>query len=373
VKICFFSESVMLLFMLIVFPIQLAAIVRLPTVFSDNMVIQQNIPFQIWGWAAPNEHIAVKCSWLKTDYKISADPEGNWRLSIPSPITGGPYQVSIKGQNEILIQDVFCGEVWICSGQSNMEMGMKIISNAAEEIRQANYPGIRLFDVRKAERDTLLSGVKGKWKICTPESVSEGDWEGFSALAYFFGRRIHEELRVPVGLIDISWGATHIEPWIAPEGYLMVEEVLDLYQNRFQVNSGGVWGEPYRPSRIYNAMVAPLGTFSFRGVLWYQGESNVGDGMQYYYKMKALIDGWREVWKQGDFPFYFVQIAPYQDYTEGELEKLWEAQKKALEISNTGMAKTEDIGDWNDIHPKNKLEVGERLAKIALNNIYKSK
>ncbi|MBU0711671.1 sialate O-acetylesterase [bacterium] len=251
-----------------------------------------------------------------------------------------------------------------------MEMGMKLVLNATEEIRQANYPEIRLFDIGKAESDTVFSDVKGKWKVCTAETISEGDWEGFSAVAYFFGRRIHKELKVPVGLIDISWSATHIEPWIAPEGYHTVREVSELYDNRFQTAAGGVWGEPYRPARIYNAMVAPVSTFSIRGVLWYQGESNVGDGMQYYYKMNALITGWRQLWKQGDFPFYFVQIAPYRDYAEGELAKLWEAQRKTLEISNTGMAKTEDIGDWNEIHPKNKLDVGERLAKIALKQAY---
>ena len=364
-----FSLTLLLLFL---FSIQLTAAVRLPGIFTDNMVIQREIPFRIWGWANVGETVSIKTSWDKIIHSVTAE-EGTWKISIQPPETGGPYTIKISGKNTIVLKNLLCGEVWICSGQSNMEMGMKLVTNAAEEIQQANYPDIRLFDVIKAESDTLLDDVKGRWNICSPKTVSEGDWEGFSAVAYFFGRRIHKALNVPVGLIDISWSATCIEPWIAPEGYRAVTEVLTLYKNRFETAAGGVWGEPLRPARIYNAMVAPISTFSIRGVLWYQGESNVGDGMQYYHKMNALIGGWRQVWKLGNFPFYFAQIAPYREHAEGQLNKLWEAQYKTLEILNTGMAKTEDIGDLNDIHPKNKLDVGERLAEIALKDTYKVK
>ena len=363
-------ENLSLLLLFLILPMQLLAAVRLPGIFTNNMMIQRNIPFNLWGWASPGERISIKTSWNSIEHSIIAGTDDTWRINIEPPNVGGPYFIKIAGENMITLDNLLCGDVWICSGQSNMEMGLKIVSNGAAEIRQANYPGIRLYDLKKAESDTILSDVKGEWKLCSPETVIEGDWEGFSAVAYFFGRRIHKELSVPVGLIDISWSATHIEPWIAPEGYNTVREVSELYKNRYQTDSGGVWGEPYRPARIYNAMIAPIRTLSIRGVLWYQGESNVGDGMRYYYKMEALIRGWREVWKQGDFPFYYVQIAPYSDYPEDELAKLWEAQNKTLEIPNTGLAKTEDIGDWNDIHPKNKLDVGERLAKIALKQTY---
>ena len=179
-----------------------------------------------------------------------AGKDSHWRISLQPPKTGGPYAIEIIGENTIVLDNLLCGEVWICLCQSNMEMGLRLVSNAAVEIQQANYPEIRLFDVRKAESDTALTDIKGQWKICSPESVSEGDWEGFSAVAYFFGRRIHKKLNVPIGLIDISWSATHIELWIAPEGYHAVAKVSELYDNRFQTNAGGICGEPYRYARL---------------------------------------------------------------------------------------------------------------------------
>lgn len=365
--------SLSLFICFLILPLQLTAMIHLPKIFSDNMVVQRNIDLKIWGWGAPGEAVSVKGSWHKQTYSATVDAEGHWELSCPSPAVGGPYGLDIQGQNRIVLHNLLCGEVWLCSGQSNMEMGLGLVNNAAEEIRNANYPQIRLFDVVKAGSDTSLADVAGTWRECTPETISKGDWEGFSAVAYFFGRRIYSELNVPVGLIDASWGATKAEPWIAPQGYARVPEVSDLYQNRMEMEQSGVWGEPKRPSRIYNAMIFPIKTFPIRGVLWYQGESNVGDGMLYFSKMKALIEGWRQVWGQGDFPFYLVQVAPYKDYAEGELAQLWQAQRKCLELPGTALAVTEDIGDWEDIHPKNKLDVGERLAKLALVNIYRKK
>lgn len=367
------ANELHLIFWLLILPVQIFALVRLPHIFSDNLVIQQQQPFKLSGWETPGKLVRIRFNWLKEDYTVTANDKGRWSVTCAPPAAGGPYRITISGENQIVLSNLLCGEVWLCAGQSNMEMGLKIVDNGAREVQQANYPQIRLFDVQKASGDSISDDVSGNWKVCSPQSVSEGNWEGFSAVAYFFGRRIHHDLGVPVGLIDVSWSATSIEPWIAPEGYESVPEITGLYKQRFDLPTTGPWGEPYRPVRIYNTMLAPLTDFSLRGVLWYQGESNVTDGAKYYFKLKALVEGWRNVWRLGDFPFYFVQIAPFKDYAENDLKQFWSAQRRTLEIANTGMASTEDIGDWNDIHPTNKLAVGERLAELALTKTYNRK
>ena len=385
--------------------------VKLPHVIGSNMVIQRDKPILIWGWAEPNEQVSVEFAEQKVGTK--ADEKGNWMVKLPVMGAGGPYQMKISGKNTIELTDILLGEVWVCSGQSNMEIGVGLVNNAGQEISKADYPRIRLFHVPLKSAGRPEKDVDAEWRVCSPKNISTDDiWQGwpkgFSAVAYFFGRELHNKINVPVGLIAASWGGTRIEPWTPPEGFQLVPELGDVVKQIKQANldynknvaealkeydnwikrekqASALLSQPpawpkheldshKQPTGLYNAMIHPLLPFAIRGTIWYQGESNLDDGMMYYDKMKALIGGWRKVWDQGDFPFYFVQIAPYR-YRWGQprpyrLPKLWEAQTASLAIANTGMAVTVDISDLGDIHPKNKQEVGKRLALWALAKTY---
>lgn len=344
--------------------------VKLAGIFGDNMVLQQDARVRLWGWCDPGEKIRIKGSWQWLGQSVRGDEQGRWHAQLATPAAGGPYTLVFKGQNRVELSNILIGEVWFCSGQSNMEMGVGLVNNFEAEYAAARFPQIRIFDVEHVAGDTSFNDIQGVWKVCSPQTLAGDGWEGFSATAYFFGRSLHQELGVPVGLIDNSWGATRIEPWTPPEGFQAVPELLPLYESRLEIPEFGVWAEPQRPTSIYNGMVEPMVPFTIKGALWYQGESNVGEGMLYRKKMEALITGWRTIWGQGDFPFYYVQIAPWEGYQPGDLPQLWQAQLAALSIPNTGIALTQDIGDLEDIHPKNKQEVGRRLALLALANTY---
>ncbi|MCA9146482.1 MAG: 9-O-acetylesterase, partial [Planctomycetales bacterium] len=261
------------------------------------------------------------------------------------------------------------GEVWICSGQSNMEWTLSNSLNAKEEVAAANHPQIRLFNVPGHTTSSIAKDeCPGNWQICQPDSVG-----GFSAVGYFFGRRLQQELNVPIGLVGSNWGGTRIEPWTSPAGFHSVPELkaiadqVDAYTEKTEVGGSS-------PSAIYNAMVHPLAPFAMRGAIWYQGESNGNEGESYYHKTQALVNGWRELFNP-DLAFYWVQLANFQqpnDSAEGGdgWAKLREAQTKALNIKHTGMAVIIDIGEAADIHPRNKQDVGWRLAQWALNQTY---
>ncbi|UCE98954.1 MAG: sialate O-acetylesterase [Planctomycetota bacterium] len=388
--------------------------VKLPNVIGSNMVLQRDKPIPIWGWAGPDEEIKVEFAGQKVGTK--ADEKGVWMVRLPDMEAGGPYQMTVSGENTIELTNILVGEVWVCSGQSNMRMGLGLVNNSSQEIAKANYPNIRLFDVPLKTAGSPQQDIESEWKVCSSENVSTDNiWEGwpkgFSAVAYFFGREIHNKLNVPVGLIQSSWGGTRIEPWTPPEGFKLVPELKEMSEKIDKANQDyekateeavaeyEKWLPPAKdavevgesilspptwpkheldshrqPAGLYNAMIHPLVPFAIRGAIWYQGEANLDDGMMYYDKMKAMIGGWRRVWEQGDFPFYFVQIAPFR-YRWGSprpyrLPKLWEAQTASLAIANTGMAVTVDISDLEDIHPKNKQEVGRRLALWALAKTY---
>jgi len=416
--------------------------VKLPHIIGSNMVLQRDIKIPIWGWADPGEEIIVK--FAEHEASTKADAKGKWMVRLPAIKAGGPYKMTVSGNNTIVLTDILVGEVWLCAGQSNMAMLVKNMRDGKAEVAAANYPEIRLLDV-----PTILSGwpepdIDANWLQCSPQAIVSGRWGGFSAVAYYFGRQLHTELGVPVGLINASWGGSYIEPWTAPEGFAMVPEFANVVSEIEQVNSEyrqtllkytdslEAWIKqtrkllsegkgvsavakypyrsltiarderlnyrveatppeyphhpftitdpkpyPWRPTGLYNSMIHPLIPFAIRGAIWYQGESNLDDGMLYHQKMKALIGGWRKLWGQGDFPFYFVQLAPFRykdwpskDVTPTSLPKMWEAQMASLAISNTGMAVTTDITDLNDIHPKNKQDVGKRLALWALAKTY---
>lgn len=344
--------------------------VRLPAIFGNNMVLQQDTQVRLWGWCDPGEKIRIKGSWQWLGQSVRGDEQGRWQAKLSTPVAGGPHTLVFKGKNRVELGNIMIGEVWFCSGQSNMEMGVGLANNSDAELAAAQFPQIRIFDVEKVAGDTSFNDIKGVWKVCTPQTLAEDGWGGFSATAYYFGRALHRELGVPVGLVDNSWGATRIEPWIPPEGFQAVPELLPLYESRLETAELGQWSEPQRPASIYNGMVEPMVPFTIKGAIWYQGESNVGEGTLYRLKMEALITGWRTIWDQGNFPFYFVQIAPWEGYQPGDLPQLWQAQLAALSIPNTGIALTQDIGDLQDIHPKNKQEVGRRLALLALARTY---
>jgi sialate O-acetylesterase len=383
--------------------------VKLPAVISDNMVIQQGMKVPIWGWAEPGEKIAIKTSWPETitssfeqSYRCTADKNGKWVVKInPPEETGGPYKMSISGNNTITIKNILVGEVWICSGQSNMEWSVGRSANAEQEISSANYPDIRLFKVEKTFADAPQEDCKGSWSSCRSETVP-----GFSGVAYFFGRELHRELNVPVGLIQTCWGGTPAEAWTRhevlagePEFKPIVErfeqawsdylQKMDDYAGKLcdwlsaakqaQEGCGATPEEPEKPgsprrqkapSQLYNAMIVPLIPYGVRGAIWYQGESNVDRAYQYRSLFPAMIGNWRKDWGQGDLPFYFVQLAPFKYGKEFAGAELREAQLMALSLPNTGMAVTMDIGNVDDIHPKNKQDVGKRLALWALAKTY---
>ena len=335
--------------------------VSLPSFFSDHMVLQQNTELSIWGWAKPGENIVVSTTW-NTQYNAIASNQGSWSVLIKTP-TGSmtPYDISIKGYNEILLKNVLIGEVWLCSGQSNMEWSANSkINNAEEEIKQANFPAIRFFSVEHRTALTQQIDLEGQWVECSPATM-----QNFSAIGYFFARKLQQELKIPVGVINSSWGGTPAETWMPAEVFEH-DEVISTAAKKLE---SVPWG-PVEIARIYNAMIEPLTKFRIAGALWYQGESNVGTAYAYKATMTALITSWRKKWGL-DFPFYYCQIAPYRYGKPMEGAELRDAQRRTLDIPQTGMVVTSDIGDTSDIHPRNKLDVGLRLANMALGQHYR--
>ena len=335
--------------------------ISIPEIFSDNMVLQQKSEVTLWGWAKTGEPITIKADWLDNELTVNVGSQGTWRVLLATPAAGGPYTIRLKGYNEILLKNVLIGEVWLCSGQSNMEWSANMgINNAQEEIVNANYPEIRLFTVFHSTSLYPQEHLTGQWLECTPENM-----QNFSSIGYFFARKLHKELGIPVGIINTSWGGTPAESWMPDE----VFSKNDLLRNAAAKQKPVPWG-PVEPARIYNSMISPLIPFRIAGVLWYQGESNTINSYAYKEILSALIQSWRDKWGY-DFPFYYAQIAPYNYGRPFEGVEVREAQRRVLEVSNTGMAVLSDIGDTTDIHPKNKQDAALRLANLALNRHYR--
>ena len=348
--------------------------VRLPKIFGDHMVLQQKTEAPVWGWADPDEEVTVTLGEAKATAKAGAD--GKWQTKLTTPAAGGPFWLNVKGKNSITLVDVMVGEVWIASGQSNMEWSVRQSSNPEMEIKAADFPAIRMIKVGRnptdkpqddfqfVENGSKLSG----WAVCRPETVPS-----FSAVGYFFARKLHGELNVPVGIISSNWGGTIAEAWTSRE---TLESDPEWYGPILERGKEFKPNVPNQPSVLYNSMLKPLVPYAIRGAIWYQGESNVGRAEQYAKLFPAMIADWRKTWGQGDFPFLFVQVAPYQydrqnKQNTGQLAELWEAQLKTLAVSpNTGMAVTTDIATIGDIHPPNKQDVGLRLALWALATTY---
>ncbi len=377
--------------------------VRLPAVIGNNMVLQRDVPLPVWGWADPGESITVTMG--ESMATVKADAAGKWKVTLPAEKNaGGPHEMIIAGKNAIKISNILIGEVWAGSGQSNMQWSVAQSANAKDEIAAATYPKIRLFIIPLIPAGTPADNVQAQWVECSPATVA-----GSSAVLYFFGREIHKTLDVPVGLITTAWGGTRIQPWIPPQGYTAIPELeeektkmleaLTAYGQALVAYNEAVKnyttavkaakpGEPlpsppavaghplnsnYHWTGLYNGMIHPIVPFGIRGFLWYQGESNNGQGMKYFDLKKGLIEGWRQVWNQEgnrDFPFLFAQLAPYKYNNPTSLPGIWEAQAATLAVKNTGMAVLTDIATTNDIHPPNKQEVGRRLALWALAKTY---
>jgi len=317
--------------------------VSLPAFFSNNMVLQRNADVKLWGWGNPNEEITITASWDAATYKVKAGSEATWQISIKTPKEGGPYTLKFKGYNEVVFNNVMLGEVWLCSGQSNMEWTPASgIDNTEAEIAKATYSNIRFFNVPKLTAKYPQDNLSGAWQACTPDTM-----KNFSAIGYFFAQHLHEDLKgVPVGIINSSWGGTHAEVWM-PQDYIANDAVLAAAAAKF--NESEWW--PREPGRAYNAMIHPFTGLKLAGVLWYQGESNVGS-VVYHKTFGGLIESWRAAWHDV-FPFYYVQIAPYNyqgDTTMGAITR--NEQRMVLQaVPKTAMVVMSDVGNINDIHP----------------------
>ncbi len=335
--------------------------VSLPSIFGDHMVMQQDTLVTLWGWGKPMEKLTITNSWSNDTLKTAVHNNAEWSVQFKTPKTSEPQSIKIKGYNTVEIKDILMGEVWILSGQSNMEWSVDHgIIDGEELSKNANHNEIRLFHVVWQTSAYPGIDVRGKWVKCTPETMRP-----FSAIGYFFGEELQQQLNVPVGLISSNWGGTPVEAWI-PEPALSSNSRLN---EAADVLPYFPWA-PTKPGIVYNAMIAPLMPLAIKGVLWYQGEANVDNAYAYTEALTLMVDCWRKGFGT-DFDFYFAQIAPFMYYPKETGVQIRDAQRRALNaIPNSGMMMVSDIGDTVDIHPRNKLAAGKRFAHLALNKSY---
>ncbi len=382
---------------------------KLPAVFGHHMVLQRDKPVSVWGTAEPGEKVTIALAGqTKT---ATADGQGNWSLRLDAIQAGGPHQLTVRAANTLTIEDVLVGEVWLCSGQSNMAMNVAGTLNAEEEIAAADYPELRMLSVARNAAEEPQTDCQGEWLVSSPETAGR-----FSATAFYFGRRLHQELDVPIGLINSSWGGTAVEAWTSMDAQRSVDELEPIFKpwqerisgydpaaaQRQYERAAASWesrvakakaagkrpprrpAKPLhprlnqnRPANLFNGMISPLVPYGLRGAIWYQGErnSNGPTAVLYGLQLQTLIADWRTRFDQGDFPFLFVQLpnfmAPQQEPSETSgWVMVREGMLNTLKTPNTGMAVTVDIGEEKDIHPKNKQDVGKRLAAWALATTY---
>ena len=343
--------------------------IELSNLFSDNMVLQQNSDVPIWGTADVGKEISVSVSWSNKSFKSEVKNDGSWIVEIKTPKAGGPYIISIfcNGNNK-QIENILIGEVWIASGQSNMEMTLsgsnrEPVIGSLDVIAKSNNPNIRLFTVKNSSNNTPTKNLEGNWSISSPSSAAN-----FSAVGYSFANYLNEVLDIPIGIINSSWGGSPAEAWTD-------KKTLDDNFKKSEIkNYNKDNAIHHNPSGLFNGMIYPLIPFKIKGAIWYQGESNTGRASNYTKLMNNMILGWRNQWNQGSFPFYFVQIAPNGSLNNGDGTSqafLREAQLKTmLSLKNTGMAVTLDIGSTITNHPPEKILVGKRLAYWALAKNY---
>lgn len=388
--------------------------IKLPALISDHMVLQQDSRDNIWGWANPGEQVTVKFGDKTGNAQAGAD--GKWSVRLTDLKAGAVGDLTISGEDEKVVKDVVVGEVWVASGQSNMEWIVANSKDFDQEKAAANFPQLRMFVVQKAPSLTAKDDCVGQWKVCTPDNVG-----GFSAVGYFFAREIHQKLNLPVGIIHTSWGGTPAEFW-TPATVLEREPAFKRYSERWEQEKKNYpqakaafdaarakWdedsakakaeGKPLPPAPraprggeafgapgcLWNGMIEPVLPYTIQGAIWYQGESNAGtedDAKLYRQLFPTMILSWRRAWQEaglqgtdnGEFPFLFVQLANFRARYPQPVDSLWgvlrESQSMTLELPHTGMAVAIDIGEADNIHPKNKQEVGRRLALAALAQVY---
>ncbi len=376
----------------------LHASVTLPKVLGSHMVLQRDRPIHVWGWSDPGEKVSVSLN--GTDRSTAGNSAGRWSIYLPPQSAGGPFQLKIQGTNQLLLEDVLIGDVWFASGQSNMEMplsgfaGSAEVKNSADEISRANLPTVRLLLVPRKPSAFPLTDMESSsgWAACTPETAAK-----FSAVAYFFGRAISADQHVPIGLINSTWGGTPAEAWTSLEGIAADASLMPVFAARAQMISEQAelletiaaeeradvlaksknqaapthrWRpdlSSWDPSWLFNGMVAPFVGYPIKGVIWYQGESNASPERASLYErlFPAMIQDWRAHWRQGDFPFLYVQISSYEAGQSANWPLVREAQRQTLSLVDTGMAVTIDVGDAHNVHPADKQTVGARLALAA--------
>lgn len=338
-----------------------SAAVRLPAILGSHMVLQQKATVNLWGWSNASEKIRILTDWTNTLYEVVADSGGRWRAPIQTPAAGGPYKVIVTGSNAIVLEDVMVGEVWVCSGQSNMEWsGDQGLPQVLAEAPRATNTKIRFFYLPKTTADYPQERCEGSWKVCSPEEMLH-----FSAIGYFYGQELQDKLSVPVGLINSNWGGTPAEVWTPRD---LVEKDPILAAAAGQISPAPWW--PKDAGLCYNAMIHPLTPFKIAGVIWYQGESNTRTAETYPSLFTGMIDSWRKAWQE-PFPFYFVQIAPFAYDRPNVGALLREAQTLSAAHPKTGMVVVSDlVEDVKNIHPVNKRDVAKRLANLALSQTY---
>ena len=338
-----------------------AAAVRLPPIIGSHMVLQQKSTVNLWGWSNPAEKIRIMTDWDSKVYEASADSGGQWTLPVQTPAAGGPYKVVVNGSNAIVLEDVMIGEVWVCSGQSNMEWsGDQSLPQSLEEAPRANNAKIRFFYIPKTTAETPQDRCEGSWKVCSPEEMIH-----FSAVGYFFGKNLQQSLNVPVGLIGSNWGGTPAEVWTPREA---IQNDPELVEAAGKLQPFAWW--PKDPGKCFNAMIHPITKYKIAGAIWYQGESNAATAYAYQKLFTTMIGAWRKAWNN-DFPFYFVQIAPFAYGNTHVGALLREAQTRSASYPNTGMVVVSDlVENVKDIHPINKRDVSQRLANWALAKTY---
>lgn len=347
-------------------PVELP-LLRLPALLSDHAVLQRDADVRVWGWARPGAKVEVRASWRPKAVAATAGPDGRWEVRVRTGTDQTGHALAVRSDGTtVRVEDVVFGEVWLCSGQSNMEWplgphdGMTRIENAFNEVAGANYPRMRLFQVERDRAAAPRDDVKGRWRVCTSATA-----HGFSAVGYFFGRELHWRLDRPVGLIQSAWGGTAAEAWTGLNDLKKVPGFEGQTPPEVRPDQGP------QPTHLYNAMIAPLAPYTLRGAVWYQGESNVGRGEQYATLFPTMIEGWRRAFEHPRMPFGFVQIAPFNYGDGGQAAMLRDAQRRSLAVQATGMVVTTDlVPDPRDIHPPKKREVGQRLALWAMTQVY---
>jgi sialate O-acetylesterase len=345
--------------LLAVTPLAARADVRPNALCTEGMVLQQKANVKIWGEADKGEKVTI--SFRGKTASAQAGDDGRWVATIPTGEAGGPFDLSIAGNNKIELKNVLVGEVWVCSGQSNMEWSINACNESDKQVAKGepHNPMVRMFTVKKVTPTTPQNNASGSWVEASPDSVGK-----FSAVGYFFGRDLNKAQKVPVGLIHTSWGGTRAEAWTSKE-YLDGHDWFKNEHVKFdtsKVNANS-------PSVLYNGMIHPIRNYGIKGAIWYQGESNAGQAYKYRALFPMMIQNWRKDFNQGDFPFYFVQLAPFNAIPKAPGDSNWaelrEAQTMTLKLNHTGMAVITDVGNEYDIHPTPKQPVGERLSLCA--------